>query len=136
MLEMRRQRAICNFEFPSMFLHAVGTDVYHGFDGQGHPRINAGSTAGFAGIGYLGFFMKLFPAVLGDNGPEFSEPKMIEFYRVDPKHNPTKLARRTWMFFCDPYCSSQKPHVENNHLLVRRVLTKGASFNCLKQEQR
>lgn len=86
-------------------------------------------------IAGLEFFMKLFPAVLGDNGPEFSEPKMIEFYRVDPKHNPTKLARRTWMFFCDPYCSSQKPHVENNHLLVRRVLTKGASFNCLKQEQ-
>ena len=86
-------------------------------------------------IAGLEFFMKLFPAVLGDNGPEFSDPKMIEFFRVDPKHNPTKLARRTWMFYCNPYCSSQKPHVENNHLLVRRVLPKGASFNCLKQEQ-
>ena len=86
-------------------------------------------------IAGLEFFMRLFPAVLGDNGPEFSDPRMIEFFRVDPKHNPTKLARRTWMFYCDPYCSSQKPHVENNHLLVRRVLTKGASFNCLRQEQ-
>ena len=83
----------------------------------------------------LEFFMRLFPVVLGDNGPEFSNPKMTEFFRPEPVHNPTKLERRTWMFFCDPYCSSQKPHVENNHLLVRRVLPKGASFDGLRQEQ-
>ena len=82
----------------------------------------------------LEFFMTLFPAVLGDNGPEFSNPKMVEFFRPDPKHNPTKLERRTWMFFCDPYRSTQKPHVENNHLLVRRVMPKGASFDRLRQE--
>lgn len=86
-------------------------------------------------IAGLEFFMTLFPVVLADNGPEFSNPQMVEFYRVDPKHNPTKLERRTWMFFCDPYRSCQKPHVENNHLLIRRVLTKGASFDELKQEQ-
>ena len=83
----------------------------------------------------LEFFMALFPAVLGDNGPEFSNPKMVEFYRPDPKHNPTRLERRTWMFFCDPYRSTQKPHVENNHLLVRRVMPKGSSFDGLRQEQ-
>jgi len=33
--------------------------------------------------------------ILTDNGSEFSDPKMIEFYRVDPEHNPTKLERRT-----------------------------------------
>ena len=86
-------------------------------------------------IAGLEFFMRLFPVVLGDNGPEFSNPKMIEFFRPEPVHNPTKLERRTWMFFCDPYRSSQKPHVENNHLLVRRVLPKGASFDGLRQEQ-
>ena len=83
----------------------------------------------------LEFFMTLFPVVLGDNGPEFSNPRTVEFFRPDPKHNPTKLERRTWMFFCDPYRSSQKPHVENNHLLVRRVMPKGASFDGLRQEQ-
>ena len=83
----------------------------------------------------LEFFMTLFPAVLADNGPEFSNPKMVEFFRPDPEHNPTKLERRTWMFFCDPYRSTQKPHVENNHLLVRRVMPKGASFDGLRQEQ-
>ena len=41
------------------------------------------------------FFKALFPVVLTDNGSEFSDPKMIEFYRVDPEHNPTKLERRT-----------------------------------------
>ena len=83
----------------------------------------------------LELFMTLFPVVLGDNGPEFSNPKMVEFFRPDPKHNPTKLERRTWMFFCDPYRSTQKPHVENNHLLIRRVMPKGASFDGLRQEQ-
>ena len=86
------------------------------------------------GLAGLEFFMKLFPVVLADNGPEFSNPKMVEFFRPDPEHNPTKLERRTWMFFCDPYRSTQKPHVENNHLLVRRVMPKGASFDRLVQE--
>lgn len=86
------------------------------------------------GLAGLEFFMKLFPVVLADNGPEFSNPKMVEFFRPDPEHNPTKLERRTWMFFCDPYRSTQKPHVENNHLLVRRVMPKGTSFDCLRQE--
>ena len=85
-------------------------------------------------IAGLEFFMKLFPAVLCDNGPEFSDPKMIEFFRADPKHNPYKLERRTWAFFCDPYCSSQKPHVERNHEEIRRVLWKGVSFDMLRQE--
>lgn len=78
--------------------------------------------------------MTLFPVILTDNGPEFSDPKMIEFHRVDPEHNPTKLARRTYVFFCDPYNSQQKPHVERNHEEIRRILVKGSSFDILKQE--
>lgn len=80
------------------------------------------------------FFKVLFPVVLTDNGPEFSDPKMIEFYRVDPEHNPTKLERRTYVFFCDPYNSQQKPHVERNHEEIRRVLVKGSSFDAPTQE--
>ena len=80
------------------------------------------------------FFKALFPVVLTDNGSEFSDPKMIEFYRVDPEHNPTKLERRTYVFFCDPYNSQQKPHVERNHEEIRRVLVKGSSFDALTQE--
>lgn len=83
-----------------------------------------------------GLFRKLFQCILPDNGAEFSDPEMVEFYRPDPKHNPGKLASRgVKVFYCDPYCSSQKPHVERFHLELRRILQKGVSFNPLDQEQ-
>ena len=82
------------------------------------------------------FFSKLFRAILTDNGSEFSEPEMIENYRPNPEHNPTKLAwRGVNVWFCDPYCSSQKPHIERFHNELRRILQKGTSFDPLTQEQ-
>ena len=60
---------------------------------------------------------------------------MIENYRPDPEHNPTKLLPRgIHVWYADPYCSSQKPHIENFHLMLRRILQKGTSFNMLTQE--
>ena len=80
-------------------------------------------------------FREMFAVILTDNGPEFSDPGMIEQYRPDPVHNSTKLVPRgIRVFFCDPYCSSQKPHVERNHLEIRRILEKGTSFDQLTQE--
>ena len=80
-------------------------------------------------------FRTLFAAILTDNGPEFSEPEMIERHRPDPEHNPTKLVPRgIRVWFTDPYCSSQKPHIENFHLMLRRILQKGTSFNMLSQD--
>ena len=80
-------------------------------------------------------FRRLFAVVLPDNGPEFSDPEMIEKYRPDPVHNSTKLASRgVKVFFCDPYCSSQKPHVERVHIELRRIFEKGAPFDSLRQE--
>ena len=80
-------------------------------------------------------FRKLFAAILTDNGPEFSDPDMIEKYRPDPEHNPTRLAPRgVRVWYADPYCSSQKPHIENFHLMLRRILQKGTSFNMLTQD--
>ena len=80
-------------------------------------------------------FRRMFPVVLTDNGSEFADPEGIEFARVDPVHNPYKLIRRTRVFFCDAYRASQKPHVERNHEELRRILTKGVSFDSLTQEQ-
>ena len=80
-------------------------------------------------------FRRMFPVILTDNGSEFADPEGIEFARVDPVHNPYKLVRRTRVFFCDAYCASQKPHVERNHEELRRILTKGVSFDSLTQEQ-
>lgn len=82
-----------------------------------------------------GLFRRLSAAILTDNGPEFSDPDMIENYRPDPEHNPTKLLPRgIHVWYADPYCSSQKPHIENFHLMLRRILQKGTSFNMLTQD--
>ena len=81
------------------------------------------------------FFKELFYVILTDNGSEFCNPQMIENYRPDPEHNSTKLVSRgIHVFYCDPYCSSQKPHVERYHRELRRILEHGTSFNSLTQE--
>ena len=46
-----------------------------------------------------GLFRKLFLNSLTDNGAEFSDPVMIENYRPDPEHNPTKLLPRGVRFW-------------------------------------
>ena len=76
---------------------------------------------------------RLFPVVLTDNGACFSNPEMIENARAE--NNPYKLIPRTKVFYCDAYCSSQKPHVERFHVELRRILVKGTSFNSLDQEK-
>ena len=80
-------------------------------------------------------FQRLFFVILTDNGTEFSDPDMIEKWRPDPEHNPTKLLPRgIHLFYCDAYCSSQKPHVEREHREERRVLLHGVSFDTLTQD--
>ena len=71
----------------------------------------------------LALFKRLFAVILTDNGVEFKNPIALE-------HTQQGLIR-SHVFFCDPQASWQKPHVENNHLLIRRILPKGTSFNAL-----
>lgn len=70
-------------------------------------------------------FKTLFHVLLADNGSEFSNPKALEF---DEMGN-----QRTKVFYCDPYSSFQKPSVELNHELIRKILPKGMSFDHLSQ---
>lgn len=70
-------------------------------------------------------FRSLFPALLGDNGSEFSNPKAIE--------SAPDGTQRTGMFYCDPYSSYQKPNVELSHEFIRRILPGGKSFDGLEQ---
>lgn len=74
-------------------------------------------------------FVQLFPAILTDNGTEFSNPTALEFWRPG---TPVE-ARRTRIFYCHPRASFEKPHCENNHSLIRRILPKGMSFDDLTQ---
>jgi len=79
----------------------------------------------YASLG-AGKFTELFPLILTDNGSEFSNPKALEF---DAQGN-----RRTFIFYCDPCASYQKPAVELNHEFIRRILPKGRSFDELTQD--
>ena len=67
--------------------------------------------------------------LLTDNGSEFSRSEEIERCADYPDE------KRLDLYYCDPYSSWQKPHVENAHTLLRRVLLKGTSFDALTQEK-
>lgn len=62
-------------------------------------------------------FQTLFPVILTDNGSEFSNPHALE-------KSPFTGKTRTRIFYCNPYSSWQKGHVENNHLNLRKVIPK------------
>ena len=70
-------------------------------------------------------FSKLFNIILTDNGTEFSDPLSLE---CDEQGEIT-----TKVFYCDPYSSYQKPHIEKNHEYIRYILPKGYSFDKLTQ---
>lgn len=63
-------------------------------------------------------FDKVMPVILTDRGSEFTAAAEIE-----------SLGCR--IFYCDPMASCQKPHVENNHLLFRRICPKQADLKKL-----
>ena len=71
-------------------------------------------------------FRKLFPVILTDNGVEFKDPESLE--------QTPNGSQRTRVFFCDPQASWQKPQVENNHRLIRRIVPKGVSFDTISSE--
>lgn len=71
-------------------------------------------------------FMQIFPAILTDNGSEFSNPKAIEFDRQGNQ--------RTNVFYCDPSMPGQKGSAERNHELIRCCIKKGTSMDDLSQE--
>ena len=71
-------------------------------------------------------FGDTFPEILTDNGGEFADVFTIE--------NTLQGLRETLLFFCDPYQSSQKPHVEKTHSCFRDIVPKGTSFDGLTQE--
>ena len=68
-------------------------------------------------------FRKLFKVILTDNGCEFKNPLGIEYA--------PNGYQRSRVFFCNPQASWQKPHVEKNHVFIRRILPKGTSFDPL-----
>ena len=72
-------------------------------------------------------FKRLFPACVTDRGNEFIKANEIEVNSNGEK--------RTNVFYCDPYQSSQKPEVERNHELFRYYYPQGESLNSLTQDE-
>jgi len=72
----------------------------------------------------IGLFKAVFQVILTDNGSEFMDFQDIELSAFDE-------SKRTWLFYCDPYSSYQKPGIEKNHEYIRYVLKKGTSFDDL-----
>lgn len=73
-------------------------------------------------------YEKLFSLLLTDRGTEFAKPIQFE---VNQETGEIKGK----IFYCDPQQSSQKPHVENNHILMRYIIPKKTNLNFLTQEK-
>jgi IS30 family transposase len=72
-------------------------------------------------------FRKLFPVFLTDNGVEFKDPESLEYT--------ANGFPRTRIFYCDPQASWQKPHIEKNHTLIRRILPRSSDLNIITASQ-
>ena len=73
-------------------------------------------------------YEKLFSLLLTDRGSEFGKPQQFEI-------NMKTGEIRSKIFYCDPMQSSQKPHVENNHIFIREILPNGQDWSHLTQEK-
>ncbi len=71
---------------------------------------------------------RIFPILLCDNGLEFNELYNIENDITTGEH----LSN---VFYCNPYCSSQKGACEKNHEFVRYIEPKYTSLDHLDQEK-
>lgn len=72
-------------------------------------------------------FSKLYSLILTDRGSEF---EMIDLFIMNKSTGEVRLN----IFYCDPYTSSQKPHVENNHNYLRDIITNEMDLSNLTQD--
>ena len=73
-------------------------------------------------------FKEVFPSILTDRDPSFSDIEGIEF-------DPDTGELRTKLFFCDAFRSNQKASVENMNKQIRKFFPKGKSVDNFNQDQ-
>jgi len=73
-------------------------------------------------------FEEVFEILLTDNGSEFSDAKGIETSHFEE-------TKRCSLYYCDPYSSWQKPHIEGRHTLARRIIPKGTSLTSIGHDK-
>ncbi len=67
-------------------------------------------------------FREIFKSITFDNGTEFSDVEGIEF-------SPYTRKRRTTVYYCHPYCSSERGSNENQNGFIRRFIPKGTPIS-------
>lgn len=75
----------------------------------------------------LNNFRKVFPSILTDRDPCFTDYEGIEFSHITGE-------KRTSIFYCDPYVSTQKANVENMNKQLRKFFLKGQSIEHLSED--
>ena len=71
------------------------------------------------------YFYVLFRKVIPDNGGEFTD-----FTILETSIHPT-LNKRMNVYYTHTYASYEKPHIENNHILLRWLIKKGYDITKL-----
>lgn len=71
-------------------------------------------------------FARLFPVILTDRGPEFSNPSALECDEYG------EILSK--VFYCNANAPYQKGRIEKNHEFLRYILPKGTSFDAMTQE--
>ena len=72
-------------------------------------------------------FAQIFRTITFDNGTEFSDAKGIEI-------SPYTKKRRTRVYYCHPYCSSERGSNENQNGFIRRFVPKGTPISNFTDE--
>ena len=71
-------------------------------------------------------FSRLFPVILTDRGPEFSNPWALECDECG------EILSK--VFYCNANAPYQKGRLEKNHEFLRYIVPKGTSFDAMTQE--
>jgi IS30 family transposase len=74
------------------------------------------------------YFYVLFRKVIPDNGCEFTNFEVLE------KSIHEKLNKRMEVYYTHTYASYEKPHIENNHILLRWLIEKGYDITQLSSD--
>ena len=72
-------------------------------------------------------FRQIFKSITFDNGTEFSDVEGIEY-------SPYTGKKRTSVYYCHPYCSSERGSNENQNGFIRRFIPKGTLISSYSSE--
>ena len=74
-------------------------------------------------------FYLIFKTITVDNGTEFADCEGIERSCIHPGK------KRTQVYYCHPYCSSERGSNENGNRMIRRKIPKGTNFDNMSKKE-